>query len=61
MGRFDRRLTEFETELDYVRDDIHTIKARMTAVEENLVGINRRLNRHEERLERRPDLIDTAT
>jgi hypothetical protein len=58
MGRFDRRLTESETELDYVRDDI---QPGMTAVEENLAGIHRRLDRHEERLERRPDLADTAS
>jgi septation ring formation regulator EzrA len=63
MRRFDRRLTEMDTKIDRVLDDVHMLKVRMTAVEENLVGIQRRIDRVEERLERierRVGLIDAA-
>jgi len=42
-------------------DDITNLKVRMTAVEEGLAGVNRRIDRLEqpfERIERRLDLAD---
>ena len=63
MRRFDRRLTDMDAKIDRVLDDVHMLKVRMTAVEENLVGVQRRLDRIEERLERverRGGLIDAA-
>ena len=63
MRRFDRRLSEIDAKMDRVLDDVHMLKVRMTPVEENLVGIQRRVDRVEERLERidrRVGLIDAA-
>ncbi|WP_020185827.1 hypothetical protein [Methylopila sp. 73B] len=45
------------------RDDIVDLKVRMTAVEEGLAGVNRRLDRLEirvDRIERRLELSDVA-
>jgi hypothetical protein len=53
-----RRLDE---KFDRVGADVGDIKLRMTAVEEALAGVNRRLDRIEgrvDRIERRLDLID---
>ncbi len=47
--------------LDRVVDELRALKVRTTSVEEALAGINRRLDRHEdrrERIERRLDLVD---
>ncbi|ABD87961.1 hypothetical protein [Rhodopseudomonas palustris] len=55
-----RRLDE---KLDRVLDDAHDLKVRMTAVEESIAGVNRRLDRLEwrvDRIERRLELTDQA-
>jgi archaellum component FlaC len=53
-----RRLDE---KMDRVIDEIRDLKVRTTAVEENLAGVQRRIDRLEarvERIEKRLDLVD---
>ncbi len=53
-----RRLDE---KVDRIVDEMLDVKVRLTAVEEGLAGVNRRLDRLEirvERIERRLDLVD---
>jgi chromosome segregation ATPase len=61
LRRFDRRLNDFDTKLDRMLDNLHTLKVRMTGVEENLVGVQRRIDKlgdGTERIERRLELAD---
>ena len=61
LPRFDRRLNDFDAKLDRALDDLHTVKVHKTAVEENLVGVQRRIDRIEElaeRIERWLELIE---
>lgn len=54
-------MRRFDEKLDRVVDEMLDIKVRVTAVEEGLAGVNRRLDRLElriERIERRLDLVD---
>ena len=54
-------LRRFDEKLDRVIDEMRDVKVRLTAVEEGLAGVNRRLDRLEirvERIERRLDLVD---
>ena len=54
-------LRRFDAKLDRVVDEMLDGKVRLTAVEEGLAGVNRRLDRVEiriERIERRLDLVD---
>ncbi|HET7492703.1 MAG TPA: hypothetical protein VFK01_12575 [Bradyrhizobium sp.] len=54
-------LRRFDEKLDRVIDEMLDVKVRLTAVEEGMVGINRRLDRLEvriERIERRLDLVE---
>ena len=54
-------MRRFDEKLDRVIDEMLDVKVRMTAVDEGLAGINRRLDRLElrvERIERRLDLVD---
>jgi hypothetical protein len=54
-------MRRFDEKLDRVIDEMLDVKVRLTAVEEGLAGINRRLDRLEirvERIERRLDLVD---
>lgn len=54
-------MRRFDEKLDRVVDEMLDIKIRLTAVEEGLAGVNRRLDRLEqriERIERRLDLVD---
>jgi hypothetical protein len=44
LRRFDRRLNDFDTKLGRILDDLHTLKVRMTGVEENLVGVQWRID-----------------
>ena len=56
-------LRRMDSKLDRVIDDVQDLKVRMTAVEEGLAGVNRRLDRIEirvERVERRLDLVGAA-
>ena len=49
--------------VDHVAEDMRDLKIRITAVGEALSGVNRRLDRHEDRLagmERRLDPVGTA-
>src|SRR4051794_8512275 len=53
-------LRRFDAKLDRVVDEMLDVKVRLTAVEEGLAGVNRRLDRLEvpvERIERRLDLV----
>jgi hypothetical protein len=54
-------MRRFDEKLDRIIDEMLDVKVRMTAVEEGLAGVNRRLDRLElrvERIERRLDLVD---
>lgn len=54
-------LRRFDEKLDRVIDEMLDVKVRLTAVEEGLAGVNRRLDRMEvrvERIERRLDLVE---
>lgn len=54
-------MRRFDEKLDRIVDEMLDIKVRLTAVEEGLAGVNRRLDRLElriERIERRLDLVD---
>ena len=54
-------MRRFDEKLDRVVDEMLDVKVRLTAVEEGLAGINRRLDRLEarvERIERRLDLVE---
>jgi hypothetical protein len=56
-----QHMRRFDEKLDRVVDEMLDVKVRLTAVEEGLAGINRRLDRLEmrvERIERRLDLVD---
>ena len=50
-----------DTKVDRLAEDIHDIKVRLTAVDEGLVGVQRRIDHLElrvDRIERRLDLVD---
>jgi archaellum component FlaC len=54
-------MRRFDEKLDRVVDEMIDVKVRLTAVEEGLAGVNRRLDRLElrvERIERRLDLAE---
>ena len=54
-------LRRLDTKFDHMADDIRDLKVRMTAVEEGLAGVHRRMDRFEvrlERIERRLDLVE---
>ena len=56
-----RYLRSIDTKLDRVIEEVRDLKVRMTAVEEGLAGVNRRIDRVEDRLdriERRLELAD---
>ncbi len=55
-------LRRIDEKVDRPIEDVHDLKSRMTALEENLAGVQRRIDRLElgvERIERRLDLVDT--
>jgi len=54
-------LRRFDEKLDRVVDEMQDVKVRLTALEEGLAGINRRLDRLDgrvERIERPLDLVE---
>jgi len=54
-------LRRFDEKLDRVSDDVRELKGRMTALEEAVVGIQRRMDRLDlrlDRVEKRLDLVD---
>ncbi|RJF67330.1 hypothetical protein [Rhodopseudomonas palustris] len=54
-------LRRLDGKIDRVLDDVQDLKVRMTAVEEGLAGVNRRLDRLEvrvDRIERRLELSE---
>lgn len=58
-----RYLRQIDQKVDRVIEDVHDLKVRMTAVEENLAGVHRRIDRVEarlDRIERRLDLADAG-
>ncbi len=53
-------LRRLDTKMDRLIDDVHELKVRMTSVETNLAGVQRRIDRLEDRVERivrRLDLV----
>ncbi len=55
-------MRRFDCQLKDLGDDVRELKIRMTAIEENLAGVHRRIDRVEarlDRIERRLDLTDT--
>ena len=58
-----RFMRQVDAKLDRVIDDLADIKVRVTNVEENLVALNRRVDRMDlriERIERRLDLTEST-
>ena len=54
-------LRRIDGKVDRLADDMHDVKVRLTAVEEGLAGVQRRIDRLEsrvDRIERRLDLVD---
>ena len=54
-------LRRIDAKVDRLAEVVHDIKVRLTAVEEGLVGVQRRIDRLEarvDRIERRLDLVD---
>ena len=54
-------LRRIDAKVDHLADDVRDLKVRMTAVEEGLAGVHRRIDRVENRLdriERRLDLVE---
>ncbi len=45
-------LRKIDTKLDRIADDVRDLKTRVTAIEEGMAGIHRRLDRVDERLDR---------
>ena len=55
-------LRRLDSNMDRVLDDLRDLKVRVTAAEEAIVGINRRMDRVEgrlDRIEKRLDLVET--
>lgn len=55
-------LRRLDSKMDRVLDDLRDLKVRVTAAEEAIVGINRRMDRVEgrlDRIEKRLDLVET--
>ena len=58
-----RYLRQIDQKVDRVIEELHDLKIRMTAVEENSVGVHRRIDRAEarlDRIERRLNLADAG-
>ena len=54
-------LRRIDAKVDRLAEDVHDVKVRLTAVEEGLVGVQRRIDRLEarvDRIERRLDLVE---
>jgi archaellum component FlaC len=54
-------LRRIDEKVDRLSDDVRDLKVRMTPVEENLAGVQRRIDRLDmrlERIERRLDLVE---
>jgi hypothetical protein len=53
-------LLRLDGKIDRMLDDIRELKLRMTAVEAAFVGVNRRIDRLEERLDQKEHHLDFA-
>jgi archaellum component FlaC len=56
-------LRKIDQRTERMAEDLHDVKVRLTAVEEGLAGVNRRLDRLEvrvERIERRLEIVDAG-
>jgi DNA repair ATPase RecN len=56
-------MRRFDEKLDRVAEDVRDLKSRVTALEEGIVGIHRRMDRFElrlDRIEKRLDLVDIS-
>ena len=55
-------LRRSDERVDHLIEDVHDVKSRMTVLEENLAGVQRRIDRLElgvEQIKRRLDLVAT--
>jgi predicted nucleic acid-binding Zn-ribbon protein len=55
-----RHLRRLDEKLDRLIDDVHDAKVRLTAIEEGMAGINRRIDRVETRLDRIEKRLELA-
>jgi DNA repair ATPase RecN len=58
-----RMLRVMDEKLDRLIEDVHDVKLRLTAVEEALAGVNRRIDCTEtrlDRIEKRLNLVDAS-
>jgi hypothetical protein len=53
-------LRKIDQRTERMADDLQDLKVRVTSIEEGLVGVNRRLDRLEHRVEQRLELSDAA-
>lgn len=53
-------LRRFDEKLDRIGDDVRELKGRMTALEESVVGLQRRMDRLDLRLDRVEKRLDLA-
>ena len=63
LQQMHEKQNRLEAKMDRLIDDTQDLKIRVTNVEENMAGMNRRLDRLElriDRIERRLDLIEPA-
>lgn len=61
LQNIQHQLGRLETDVSGVKDDMHLIKVWVTGLEENMAGMNRRMDNFEfrmERIERRLDLVE---
>ena len=61
LQRMQSQMNAMDRKLDTLGDDMHLIKVRITNMEENMAGFNRRMDNLEvrsSRIERRLDLTD---
>ena len=61
LRRVESRVNRIEEKLDRVGEDVRDLSIRLAHVEENQVGVHRRLDRLDqrvERIEKRLDLVD---
>lgn len=55
-----RQLRSMDGKLDRIGDDVREMKGRLSALEQQYANVQRRLDRVDDRLERRLDLTESA-
>ncbi|MGB6228914.1 MAG: hypothetical protein WBF53_02155 [Litorimonas sp.] len=61
LQRLQAEVSGISRTLDVMKDDLQQLKLRTTNIEENMVGLNRRMDNFEvrlDRIERRLDLVE---